>query len=51
LSHRIVAQQPVCSHCETTGQRFGRKCPKCGRRYWGGGPLRLLFGGRPGVKY
>jgi hypothetical protein len=47
----IVEDQPVCSRCETPGQRFGRKCPKCGQRYWGGGLLRLLFGGGPTVKH
>jgi tRNA(Ile2) C34 agmatinyltransferase TiaS len=45
LSQRIVAEQPVCTRCETPGQRLGRKCPKCGQRYWSGGLLRLLFGG------
>jgi tRNA(Ile2) C34 agmatinyltransferase TiaS len=46
----IVAEQPVCSQCETPGQHFGRKCPKCGRRYWGGGLLRMLLGGGTGLK-
>jgi tRNA(Ile2) C34 agmatinyltransferase TiaS len=44
LKHGIVADQPVCSRCETPGQRFGRRCPKCGQRYWGGGGLMRLLG-------
>jgi hypothetical protein len=47
----IVQQQEVCARCEAPGQRFGRRCPKCGRRYWGGGLLRLLFGAGPPMKH
>ena len=47
----IVEQQQVCPKCESPGQRFGRRCPQCGRRYWGGGLLRLLFGGGPPMKH
>jgi hypothetical protein len=51
LRNGIVAEQPVCANCDTPGQRVGRKCPTCGRRYWRGGLLRLLFGGGPWVRH
>ena len=51
LKRGIVAEQPVCAGCEAPGQRLGKKCPRCGRRYWGGGLWRLLFGGGPRVKH
>jgi tRNA(Ile2) C34 agmatinyltransferase TiaS len=51
LAAGIVEQQPVCSRCEAPDQRFGRRCPRCGKRYWGGGILRLLFGAGPPMKH
>ncbi|MGH2978503.1 MAG: hypothetical protein ACRDLQ_02555, partial [Solirubrobacterales bacterium] len=47
----IVQQQEICPRCESPGQRFGRRCPRCRRRYWGGGLLRLLFGAGPPMKH
>jgi len=47
----IVEQQQTCPRCEAPGQRFARRCHGCGRRYWGGGLLRMLFGGGPPMKH
>ena len=45
---REAGAKSPCPRCGTAGQRFGRKCPSCGRRYRGlaGGTILGRLPGR-----